>query len=89
MFKKEDNSLKNSESKKKQQITIYLEAKDVDRLKALSKVKDISLNSVIVNLVLEGLEQDKNQSTINAYQQFKDSLQWLIWFTIRYFSNSQ
>lgn len=75
MFKKEDNSLKNSESKKKQQITIYLEAKDVDRLKALSKVKDVSLNSVIVNLVLEGLEQDKNQSTINAYQQFRDSLQ--------------
>ena len=75
MLKREDNSLKNSESKKKQQITIYLESKDVDRLKALSKVKDVSLNSVIVNLVLEGLEQDKNQSTINAYQQFKDSLQ--------------
>ena len=37
MIKKEENSFKDlGEIKKKQQITIYLESKDVDKLKALS-----------------------------------------------------
>ena len=76
MIKKKENTIKDlGEIKKKQQITIYLESKDVDKLKALSKVKDISLNSAIVNLVLEGLEQEKYKSTILAYQQFRNSLE--------------
>ena len=76
MIKKEENPFKDlGEIKKKQQITIYLELKDVEKLKALSKVKDISLNSTIVNLVLEGLEQEKYKSTILAYQKFKNSLE--------------
>ena len=62
------------QSNDKYQISIYLEPKDVEDVKALAIAQDISLNSVIVSMMREGLSNEKHQKVIQAYKQFKSSL---------------
>ena len=56
-------------SSDKYPFSVYLEA-----IKAISLAQDISLSSVIVNLVQESLSDEKYQTAIKAYRNFKDSL---------------
>ena len=63
--------LKNSD---RYQISIFLDPKDVEEVKAISIAKDTSLGSVIVNLMREGLKNEEYQKTIQAYRQFKSTV---------------
>ncbi len=64
-------SLKNND---RYQISIFLEPKDVEEVKAISVAKDINLGAVIVNLMREGLQKEEYQKTIRAYRQFKNTV---------------
>ena len=65
-------TLKSSnKSNDRYQISIFLEPKDVENVKAIAVAQDVSLGSVIVNLMREGLKNEQYQTIIQAYQQFK------------------
>ena len=63
-----------SQSNNKHQISIYLESEDVENVKAIAIAQDLSLSSVIVNLMQEGLKNEQYQTIIQAYQQFKNKV---------------
>ena len=72
---KRSGTLKNlNQSNSKYQISIFLEPKDVEDVKAIAVAQDISLGSVIVNLMREGLKNEQYQTIIQAYQQFKNKV---------------
>ena len=56
------------------QVTVYLNPEEAEAVKAISLAKDISLSSVIVNLMNESLFSAKYQDAIKAYQTFKKSM---------------
>ena len=58
----------------KYQISVYLDPADAEAIKAISLAQDISLSSVIVNLMKESLYSEKYQGAIQAYQNFKKSV---------------
>ena len=58
----------------KYQISVYLDPKDAEAIKAISLAQDLSLSSVIVNLMRETLFSEKYQDAIQAYQNFKKSV---------------
>lgn len=58
----------------KYQISVYLDPKDAEAIKAISLAQDLSLSSVIVNLMRESLFSEKYQDAIQAYQNFKKSV---------------
>ena len=68
------NTSKNLKNNDRYQISIFLEPKDVEEVKAISVAKDINLGAVIVNLMREGLQKEEYQKTIRAYQQFKNTV---------------
>ena len=57
---------------KRQQFTIYPDKDLLEQVKILSKLKDISLNNVFINLVQESLKNEEYQKLIKAYQQMKE-----------------
>ena len=57
------------------QISISLEPEDVEAIKALSVVQEENLTTIIVNLMRESLVKEKYQNFIQAYKQFKSSLE--------------
>ena len=57
---------------KRQQFTIYPDKNLLEQVKILSKLKDISLNNVFINLVQESLKNEEYQKLIKAYQQMKE-----------------
>ena len=57
------------------QISISLEPEDVEAIKALSVVQEENLTTIIVNLMRESLVKEKYQNVIQAYKQFKSSLE--------------
>lgn len=59
----------------KYQISISLEPEDVEAIKALSVVQEENLTTIIVNLMRESLVKEKYQTFIQAYKQFKSSLE--------------
>ena len=59
----------------KYQISISLEPEDVEARKALSVVQEENLTTIIVNLMRESLVKEKYQNFIQAYKQFKSSLE--------------
>jgi mevalonate pyrophosphate decarboxylase len=59
----------------KYQISISLEPEDVEAIKALSVVQEENLTTIIVNLMRESLVKEKYQNFIQAYKQFKSSLE--------------
>lgn len=61
-------------SSDKYPFSVYLGAKEAEAIKAISLAQDISLSSVIANLVQESLSNEKYQTAIKAYRNFKDSL---------------
>jgi len=61
-------------SSDKYPFSVYLGAKEAEAIKAISLAQDISLSSVIVNLVQESLSDEKYQTAIKAYRNFKNSL---------------
>lgn len=61
-------------SNDKYQVSVYLDAKEAEAVKAIALAKDLSISSVVVNLVKEGLSDDKYQTAIQAYQQFKEAV---------------
>ena len=72
---KRSGTLKNlHQSNSKYQISVFLEPKDVEDVKAIAVAQDISLGSVIVNLMREGLKNEQYQTIIQAYQQFKNKV---------------
>ena len=68
------NTSKNLKNNDRYQISIFLEPKDVEEVKAISVAKDINLGAVIVNLMREGLQKEEYQKTIRAYRQFKNTV---------------
>ena len=64
-----------SMSNGKYQISISLEPEDVEAIKALSVVQEENLTTIIVNLMRESLVKEKYQNFIQAYKQFKSSLE--------------
>ena len=72
---KRSGTLKNlDQAKGRYQISIFLEPKDVENVKAIAVAQDASLGSVIVNLMREGLKNEQYQTIIQAYQQFKNKV---------------
>ena len=61
-------------SNDKYQVSVYLDVKEAEAVKAIALAKDLSISSVVVNLVKEGLSDEKYQTAIQAYQQFKDAV---------------
>ena len=62
-------------SNDKYQVSVYLDVKEAEAVKAIALAKDLSISSVVVNLVKEGLSGDKYQTAIQAYQQFKEAVE--------------
>lgn len=73
MSKKVSNqkSVKNNE---RYQISIFLEPKDVEEVKAISIAKETGFGAVIVDLMREGLQKEEYKKIFQAYQQFKDTV---------------
>ena len=61
-------------SNDKYQVSVYLDAKEAEAVKAIALAKDLSISSVVVNLVKEGLSNEKYQTTVQAYQQFREAV---------------
>lgn len=61
-------------SNDKYQVSVYLDVKEAEAVKAIALAKDLSISSVVVNLVKEGLSDEKYQTAIQAYQQFKETV---------------
>ena len=61
-------------SNDKYQVSVYLDAKEAEAVKAIALAKDLSISSVVVNLVKEGLSNEKYQTTMQAYQQFREAV---------------
>lgn len=61
-------------SNDKYQVSVYLDVKEAEAVKAIALAKDLSISSVVVNLVKEGLSDEKYQTAIQAYQQFKEAV---------------
>lgn len=59
----------------KYQISVSLESADVEALKALSVAQEENLSTLIVNLMRESLSNAKHQKVVEAYKQFKSSLE--------------
>jgi len=53
---------------------VEVEANEAEAVKAISLAKDISISSVVVSLVKEGLSNEKYQTIIQAYRQFKNAV---------------
>lgn len=68
------STLKNAKSNDRYQISVFLEPKDVEEVKAISMAQDLNFGSVIVNLMREGLKKEEYQKIIRAYQQFKNTV---------------
>lgn len=69
-----DNFKKLGKTNDKYQVTVYLEPKEAEAVKAISLAQDLSLSSVIVGLMKESLTSEKYQTAIQAYHKFKNSL---------------
>lgn len=81
-FKEEKNVARPTEksrtldkSRGKYPVSVYLELEETEALKALSVAQDISISSVIVSMIRECLSKDEYQTAIQAYRQFKKSLE--------------
>ena len=61
-------------SNDKYQVSVYLDVKEAEAVKAIALAKDLSISSVVVNLVKEGLSNEKYQTTMRAYQQFREAV---------------
>lgn len=61
-------------SSDKYQVSAYLDVKEAEAVKAIALAKDISISSVVVSLVKEGLSNEKYQTIIQAYRQFKNAV---------------
>lgn len=61
-------------SNDKYQVSVYLDAKEAEAVKAIALAKDLSISSVVVTLVKEGLSNEKYQTTVQAYQQFREAV---------------
>ena len=75
-MQKKSNAVKkvSPQSNDKYQTSIYLDYKDIEAVKAIAVAKDLTLSSVIVNLMRDGLKNGEYQDIIQAYQQFKDKV---------------
>ena len=71
---KSDDFKRIGKSNDKYQISVYFDAKEADAVKAISLAQDVSISSVIVDLVKSSLTDEKYQKAIQAYQNFKKSL---------------
>lgn len=61
-------------SSDKYQVSAYLDLTEAEAVKAIALAKDISISSVIVSLVKEGLSNDKYRTIVQAYRQFKNAV---------------
>lgn len=55
----------------KYQVSVYLHTSEAEAVKAISLANNLTVSSVVANLVKESLKQEKYQGVILAYQQFK------------------
>lgn len=62
-------------SSDKYQVSVYLNLKEAEAIKAIALAKEISVSSVAANLIKEGLTNEKYETVIKAYQQFKEAVE--------------
>lgn len=60
------------DTKTRQQVTIYPDKDLLDNVKILAKVKDLNLNSMILTLIREAMNNEQYQKIIHAYLQMKE-----------------
>lgn len=63
-----------SASNDKTPVSLYLAPEDADALKAIAIAQNLSVNSIAVRLIKEGLNRDEYQPIIKAYRQFKNAI---------------
>ena len=60
-------------TKERQQVTIYPNKGELEHIKILAKVKDLTLNSMLLALIREAMDNEQYQKIIHAYLQMKEA----------------
>ena len=63
-----------NEKEKRQQFTIYPDKDDMEQVKIIAKLKDVNLNTMLLQLIRESLAKEEYQKAIRAYKQLKESI---------------
>ena len=69
---RKNNPVEAQDTKTRQQVTIYPDKDLLDNVKILAKVKDLNLNSMILTLIREAMNNEQYQKIIHAYLQMKE-----------------
>ena len=67
------NPVEAQDTKTRQQVTIYPDKDVLDNIKILAKVKDLNLNSMLLTLINEALNNEDYKKIIRAYVQMKEA----------------
>lgn len=67
------NPVDTQDKNTKQQVTIYPNKDLLDNIKILAKVKDLNLNSMLLTLIREAMDNEQYQKIIHAYLQMKET----------------
>ena len=66
------NPVDTQDTNTRQQVTIYPDKNLLDNVKILAKVNDVNLNSMILALIREAINNEQYQKIIHAYVQMKE-----------------
>ena len=72
LISRKKNPVEAQDTKTRQQVTIYPDKDLLDNVKILAKVKDLNLNSMILTLIREAMNNEQYQKIIHAYLQMKE-----------------
>lgn len=67
------NPVDTQDKNTRQQVTIYPDKDLLDNVKILAKVKDLNLNSMLLTLIREAMDNEQYQKIIHAYLQMKET----------------
>ena len=63
-----------AEKDKRQQFTIYPDKNDMEQVKIVAKLRDVNLNTMLLQLIRESLAKEEYQKAIRAYKQLQESI---------------
>ena len=70
---RKQNHAETAPTKARQQVTIYPDKDVLDNVKILAKVKDLNLNSMLLTLIREAMDNENYKKIIHAYLQMKEA----------------
>jgi len=70
----EELEVENDKQGKRQQFTIYPDKNDMDQVKIIAKLRDVNLNTMLLQLIRESLAKEEYQKAIRAYKQLQESM---------------